>query len=95
MANPEINVDPERIKNLALELRLCANSLQTDLFLMEESLGRLGKTWKDDESVEFRNKFRMILAKLKLLVDTIRLSESDMNADAALLADYLRTQLQE
>ena len=93
MTDSQINVDPERIKNLSLELRLLSNSLQTDLALVQQAVDKLGNTWKDKEYEKFRNSVRTLLTRLKLISAQIKMHESDLQTDADALADYLRTQL--
>lgn len=93
MSYSNVEADPEKIKYLALNLRLCANSLRTDLTILDESLQKLGRTWKDDEYITFRASYRKLQAKIEDLVKSLNASESDLNLDAALLSDYLRTQL--
>lgn len=93
MTDSQINVDPERIRNLSLELRLLSNSLQTDLALVEQAVNKLGNTWKDHEYERFRVTVRALLTKLKLISEQLKVHESDMQVDADALADYLRTQL--
>lgn len=93
MTDSQINVDPERIRSLSLELRLLSNSLQTDLTLVEQAVNKLGNTWKDKEYERFRNTVRALLTKLKLISEQIKVHESDLQIDADALADYLRTQL--
>jgi uncharacterized protein YukE len=90
MAQSQIHADPERIRALALEIRLFTTSLRSDLTSLDDALGHLGGTWKDADFEKFRSVYRRLSERLKNLASEINKNEPQLNADADALAGYLK-----
>lgn len=62
-------VDPEQLRNFAMELKRFNGDLQGQLTNLHRLFSRLGETWRDQEQAKFAEEFEQMLQALAKFVD--------------------------
>ena len=93
MAESEIFASPERIKLLAENLVMTANSLRAEIRQTEDALRRLGSTWRDQEFNKFKRVFDRLSLKIDELESEIRKRNPELREDAERLTAYLQREI--
>jgi len=92
MASPDIHVDPDRLRAIAEELSMFSNDIRTELTLLNSEIGKLGRSWQDEEYKKFKNAIQPLHRILEQFHEEITRSKPDMLADAEAIRAYQRLQ---
>ena len=67
-----IKVTPEKLKNVAAEIRECASAYEKEYTSLIDTVDAMSNEWKGEASTQFKNKihgFKNELVKMKNLMD--------------------------
>jgi uncharacterized protein YukE len=90
MPQSDIHVDPERLRAIAEELSKFSNDVKTELAVLDNELGRLGRSWQDEEYTKFKAAIQPLRRILDQFQQEIARSKPDMLADADAIKAYQR-----
>jgi len=82
MAQSDIHVDPDRLLVIAEELSMFSNNVKTELMQLDNELGRLGRSWQDEEYGKFKAAIQPLRRILDRFHEEIVHTKPDMLADA-------------
>jgi uncharacterized protein YukE len=82
MAESEIYVDPDRLLLIAEELSRFSNEVKAELMQLDNELGRLGRSWQDEEYTRFKEAIQPLRRILDQFHQEIVRTKPDMLADA-------------
>ena len=92
MTPPDIHVDPDRLGEIAEELSMFSNDIQTELILLNNELSKLARDWQDEEYTKFKNAIQPLHRILEEFHIEITRSKPGMLADVEAIRAYQKLQ---
>lgn len=86
-------VDPALLRQFSEKLRYTSDDFEQQMFSIENALGRLGRSWKDDEFNEFARELKKTSAGVKELVEEARKVNQTIMRDIERAETYQKQKL--